>query len=166
MPVSVLIIEDGTGKADANSYIDLAFSNQYFEDRLYSSKWNELSDDDKTRALLMSANILDTYVDWRGRRTNKDQVLVFPRYGLEDEGYAVLNNEIPIKIKKAQAELALFIVLEDRVADRGDIGIKEIQVESIKLVFDKEDFLQVVPDVVINYLKPFIYMGEILLERS
>lgn len=156
MAISTLIVEDGTSKTDSNTYIDLAYANQYFEDRLDSDYWSNADDNKRNKAILMSTRILDTYAIWLGQKTEEDQALKFPRYGLEDDGYVIDFNVVPVKIQEAQAELCLFLLTSNRTADKDGVGLKELGVDKIKLVFDKDDKLEVLPESVLNLIAPFI----------
>ena len=42
-----LIKEDGSGKADANSYADVAEADAYFEGHMYASAWTAAAADDE-----------------------------------------------------------------------------------------------------------------------
>ena len=44
-----LIKEDGTGKADANSYADLTDANAYHDGHLYATAWTAATDASKSR---------------------------------------------------------------------------------------------------------------------
>lgn len=159
MAVSTLVVEDGTSKTDSNTYIALAYAEQYLEDRLDSSAWTAADTDDKNRAILMSTRVLDSYAIWLGQKTDEDQALTFPRYDLEDEGWLIDSDAIPIKIQKAQAELCLFLLESNRTADKDGTGLKSLKVDKIELEFDKMDNLEVLPESVINLIRPFITSG-------
>lgn len=99
-----LIIEDGTGKADAQAYVNLTYVNQYFTDR-QSSAWTG-SDEVKEAAILKATAFLDGNYKYRGTILKSSQALRFPRTSIKDE----LDNDItgvPEAIKKASAELAV-----------------------------------------------------------
>lgn len=101
-------VEDGTGVADANAYIDTAFADSYFADRGVTG-WTG-SDTVKKQAIVKATDYIETrWGDkFKGRPEFLDprQPLGFPRLYLYDRaGQAV--EGIPDKLKKATAEYAL-----------------------------------------------------------
>jgi hypothetical protein len=112
------------GAASANSYIDVAAADAYFDDRLDATVWNAAVMPDRTRALLMAANRLEVE-NWLGNRVTTAQRLAWPRvdvakvdpvgvgYGGGYHGYGYQftevykSDEIPQPVKDAQCELAL-----------------------------------------------------------
>lgn len=95
-----IIVEDGTGKEDANSYTSVAFADAYFADRNVA----EWTGDEATKgAALVRAT---DYIDLRfgdqflGRRQFTDQSLAFPRA-------ADAPQDLPRALQRATAEYAL-----------------------------------------------------------
>ncbi len=74
-----LIKEDGTGKADANAYADLADGNAYHDGHLYASAWTAATDDQKAVALVMATRLIDAEYQFNGTRTTAGQSLQWPR---------------------------------------------------------------------------------------
>ncbi len=140
-----LTVEDGTSKADANTYISLDDANTYFEGRLNVSPWTDASDATKQAALVQSARILDHYVAWLGYKTDQDQAMQWPRWGICYEGsryyecpdqpqtwiYALDSETIPQEIKDAQCELALVLISQDTQAVPDTAGYSQISVEGV-----------------------------------
>jgi hypothetical protein len=128
------VVEDGTGKPDANSYLDVAEADNYFTDRLNATspdgnQWSNASTEDKQGALVEATHYLDATYTWvwgnppwefnryrhLTRETlnmysplqNSDQALEWPRISAYDlETYRLLDS-VPQKVKNATAELAL-----------------------------------------------------------
>lgn len=124
------------GDSTANSYVDLAVADAYFDDRLEATTWSGSTSDNKTRALLMAARRLNNE-NWQGDRAKTDQALAWPRAGaLKPDGVGFgssdfipgagaflyprttgiywggygeqyTSTEIPQPVKDAQCELAL-----------------------------------------------------------
>src|SRR5262249_50443542 len=113
------------GGANANSYVDVAAADLYFDDQLNSSKWTAASTADKTRALLMAANRLQIE-NWLGGRVKTTQRLAWPRLDVREVdpigmgygtgygyGYGYFSteyyrsDEIPQPVKDSQCEFAL-----------------------------------------------------------
>lgn len=111
------IVEDGTGKVDATSYIDVAYADSYFTDRNVSS-WAGTTAE-KQAALIKATDYIETR--WAGRflgyREFSDvQALSFPRLLLKNkEGKQILG--IPDNLKKAVAEYAVRALTIDLMPD-------------------------------------------------
>lgn len=96
-----LVIEDGTGLVNANSYISVAEAKQYAESRGVTLG----SDDSIAANLVLSADFMETTGPYKGIVFNDMQALEFPRR--ERIGGPSLG--IPQKLKNAQAQLLLDI---------------------------------------------------------
>ena len=95
-----IVVEDGTGIATANSYIDSTYADSYFSDRGVT-EWASLTN--KDALLIQATDYIETvyYGKWLGERLTTTQALEFPR---------VIDNEdvgVPERLKKACCELAL-----------------------------------------------------------
>lgn len=100
-----LVIEDGTGKADANTYISLADARAYAESRGITLP----TDDDALSVdLINGADFLNTYeCKFAGVRSfPATQALAFPRTGIEAYGNLLDPDAIPTNLKNAQVALA------------------------------------------------------------
>ena len=74
-----LIKEDGSGKADANSYASVADGDAYHEGHLYASAWDDASDANQAAALLMATRLIDVEYRFNGQRVLTAQALQWPR---------------------------------------------------------------------------------------
>lgn len=63
---------------DANSYVTLAYANQYFSDRINSTSWTGASTDEKTQALLEATKRLEAF-RYHGDKMHVKQRLEWPR---------------------------------------------------------------------------------------
>lgn len=157
------------GAANANSYIDVASADAYFDDRLEASAWTGVGADYKTRALLQAAKRLNRE-NWQGDRAKNDQSLAWPRagvvkpdgsgagsidfipgagallyprtgYGIYWGGYGdqYSSTEIPQEIKDAQCELALAYL--NGFTDGGEEAMDSFSADgvSVKLRSSKPD---------------------------
>lgn len=108
---SILIVETGTGVANANTYIDATYANTYFT--LYgNSDWSG-DDTAKETALVQAAQSLDLLYGPRyaSATSSSTQTLLWPRAAFYDRnGNLRSSTSIPEELKKAQAELALGIL--------------------------------------------------------
>lgn len=125
---AVLVVEDGTGKTDANSYLSVAEANTYHTTFTQSANWTAASLATKQAALIAATQYLDTEYGgrWRGVKGTSTQALAWPRANVVDEdGYTADWNKVPQRLKDACAELALRVVLGDdllgTVTDPGEV---------------------------------------------
>lgn len=166
-----ITVEDGTSKTTSNSYISLADAETYFESRLHITNWTEATTDNKNRALVQAARMIDRYVRYIGWKTEDTQAMEWPRagiyydgskywsdvsYQIEWEVYSVADNYIPKEIKYAQCELALTLLAGDIQALPDTAGYSSISVAgAVSLVVDKSDRVKMVPDHVMKMISHF-----------
>ena len=146
-----LVIEDGSGLANSNSYATRAEGTTYFEGRLYVTGWTNATNADKDAALVWATDLIDDWVDWHGSRTSEDQALRWPRFSVKDpDGYVLDSDSIPTFLKDAVAEQALFLLAGDPTAEPDTKGFKRLKVDVLELEVDKldRDATTVIPDVV------------------
>lgn len=116
-----LIVENGTQVPQANTYIDIAFADQYHA--TYGNEDWAGGDTDKERALVVAAQALDLlygskYVSFPLAST---QALLWPRYPFTDTwGNTRLSSVIPVELKRAQAEIALMYMTGVNVFPEGN----------------------------------------------
>jgi len=104
----IFIVEDGTGRFDANALADVMFVDQYADD-MGDIRWGvdseELLPEDqlikKQRAIVMASRWLSASYIWTGDKLVESQAFEWPRL-LSDEAQA----RIPVEIKYAVAEAA------------------------------------------------------------
>ena len=110
-----LVVEDGSGKTDSESYIDIAFADAY-----HSARGNTGWTGDTTTkevALRKGTEFLDLRYRWDGQRVKELQALDHPRTGLVEDGYTIDSNVIHLRLKRATAEAALRYLTENLLAD-------------------------------------------------
>lgn len=102
-----LIVEDGTGLADAESYISVAEADTYHSIR-GNTTWATLLVAEKEQALRRAMDYLSqAYGDrWLGERHTLTQAQDWPRSGMRFRGRSLVTGEIPESLKNAVAELA------------------------------------------------------------
>jgi hypothetical protein len=118
-----LVVEDGTGLANAESYISVADADTYHS-KMGNSDWENLESADKEACLRRAAQFMVAVyrLKWQGRRVKQEQKLDWPRVGVvikdlaSSAGYLapasyglfqVDYNVVPDEVKNACAELAL-----------------------------------------------------------
>lgn len=100
-----LIIEDGTGVENANSYATLAELAAYCTPRGLTLP---ATDELKEKALILACDKLETY-RYKGTKTDSEQPLLWPRQNVYvDDGdeYPLGSDVIPNRLKNAQCQLA------------------------------------------------------------
>ncbi len=137
----VLVKEDGTGRADANSYADAANGDSYHDGHLYASAWTAATADRKAAALVMATRLIDSQFHFNGSRTNEGQALQWPRAGCldPDKGLVrlsallpILSNcvdydTVPAAVVQATCEMARELLIVDRTAAPAGEGIDSVQ---------------------------------------
>lgn len=166
-----LIVEDGTGRSDAESYVSVAEADTYFSNRGYTL-WATLLEAEKEQALRRSTDYIgEVYrLRWNGSRVNGTQALDWPRAFVlrDDYEYAGLNgsqfiggqfyfpsDEVPKQVKDACCYLAF-------KASQGDLS-PEIDRRTIREKVDviEVEYAEYGPQYVIyrtadNLLAPFL----------
>ena len=79
MPLT-LIKEDGTGRADANSYANVTDGDAFHAGHLYATAWTGATADNKAAALVMAARVIDAEFQFNGVKASAAQALQWPRY--------------------------------------------------------------------------------------
>lgn len=105
-----LIVEDGSARADAESFISVADADAYHASYGNSAAWDAADTATKEVNLRIASRYMEArFRDrWRGQRVNDSQALSWPRYGVEtDDGFIVRSDEVPTGVQQACAELAL-----------------------------------------------------------
>lgn len=100
------IVEDGTGVANANAYIDIAFADNYFAERGITA-WTG-DDTAKEQAIIKATDYIELRFigSFKGTKETIAQGLSWPRTGAVDPNGDSLE-EVPLRLKKATAEYAV-----------------------------------------------------------
>ena len=100
-----MIVENGTGLPNANSYVTVEFADDYFSARGVSG-WVSLTTEKKEQALICGTDFIDSIYQWYGKKATSEQALRFPRVNLVDyEGQPV--EGIPTCLKQAVCDASL-----------------------------------------------------------
>ena len=146
-----LIVEDGTGLVNAESYISVADANTYNSNRGYTS-WAALTDANKEIALRKATDYIEQVYRLRflGYRHTEDQALSFPRDEVPRRDFTYLNqfsfypnDVVPQEIKNACAELAYKSITTElspditRVTKREKVGVLEVEYDNTQVPYTK-----------------------------
>ena len=155
-----ITVEDGTGIANANSYITLVYFTDYCSDLgLTTSDSNELEDEDEEslqKAMLRSMAFIDSH-DFKGYKADDDYSLEWPRVGVEDRnGYAIDSDEIPTNLKLAQARASYEEYINSgslqKNLERGDMVTME-KIDVLQFEYDTYAPKTTVFQIIDGYLK-------------
>ncbi len=139
----VLIKEDGTGLANANTYASVVDCTAYHEAHLYASAWTAASAGDKDKALAMATRLIDSEFTFRGNRNSTTQSLQWPRADCPAPdaatGEVVESNVVPRPIVEATCEMARELLIADRTSAPAGEGVLSTSLAGATVVFDKAD---------------------------
>ena len=169
-----LIVEDGTGKSDAESYINVADADTYHTNR-GNTDWIELTTTKKEQLLRKATDYLvQVYrMRWKGVRVSATQALDFPRNFMEREdyeastinGYQMLggfyyypSDDVPVEVANSCAELALKGNSEILSPDLTRATIRE-KVDVIEVEYDKSQPQYTKYRAIDNALAPYLATG-------
>lgn len=137
-----LIIEDGTGKIDSESYIDLAYLTAYATKR-------GLDITGITEANIIKAmDYFESAYQFKGTKLVETQALAFPRY---------INNEVvyPVRVKNAVCELTIKSKSAELLADSERLTKSEA-IGDIKVEYNEYSKDEVNYNFVINLIMPWL----------
>lgn len=122
-----LIVEDGTGRTNADAYVSVAEADAYFATR--NTAWAGYTNDAREAAIRFATSWLDdTYLSlWKGFRVLESQALAWPRdnspgytlmwqrgtypkaqgYLYDLDGFPIMPNTVPRAVKRACMEAAI-----------------------------------------------------------
>lgn len=104
----MLIVEDGTGKADAESFVTVAEADARLA-ALGMTTWDEnMSEPEKEQALRRATQYMEQRwrLRWKGALYTGVQALSWPRSDVVAEGYLYPFDAIPTAVKNANIDLA------------------------------------------------------------
>lgn len=119
-----LIVEDGTGKTDAESYISVADADTYHSNHGNPATWSGASTGTKETALREATDYVDRFYGavWVGTRKTTTQRLYWPRYDAWVDDVLLDSTILPRPLKEAVAELALRHISEGSAGLMPDIS--------------------------------------------
>jgi hypothetical protein len=164
-----LIKEDGTGRADANSYADAADGDAYHDGHLYATAWTAAAADRKAAALVMATRLIDSQYQFNGTRANDAQALQWPREDCRDpdaDGWAcgtVPDDVVPKAVADATCEMARELLIVDRTAAPAGEGLKYQNTGTTQVGYDKSDTRPIISQVAQAMLAKF---GSLLKAKS
>lgn len=133
-----LVVEDGTGLSNAESYISVSDTTAYHAAR-GNTAWAAIATDTLREQYLRQATdyMVAKYTSrWQGYKVYPEsQALDWPRYGLVVDYVEIAYNIVPYAVKKACAELALRAASSELAPDLSQAAVSE-QVGSIAVTYN------------------------------
>jgi hypothetical protein len=149
-----LVVEDGTGKADAEALISVAGSDEYFTSKRGPSSTYSASGDwlhagttepIKEACLRWGMRLIAKLWRFDGERSSETQALPIPREGMEVDDVEVESDVVPADLAYANAEMARALLLDATRTDDTEKGLSSLKVDVIQLVFDRFDRKRILP---------------------
>lgn len=129
--MATIVVEDGTGKTDSNSYINEAGLTTYATDRGITLT---AADDAAKAALLIRAMDYIEQQPFKGTKNTEAQALQWPRSGVYIDSYYVDSDEIPQLLIDALCEVAIandggtdVLANEERATKREKVDVIEVE---------------------------------------
>lgn len=129
------------GGASSNSFAELSDWTSYMEGRLNSDAFDDADEDTQNRALAEATRELSAQA-WKGKRTDEDQALAWPRQWVADPdhpwGDYYDQDVIPARIQRATYELAFEFLkagTTDIAAMPDDLLVKQSTVDVLTTVY-------------------------------
>lgn len=153
-------VEDGTVVAGANSYVTVAYADDYFEiDPNFKDTWASLPISEQEYYLAWSTRILDQKVRWNGQRTSDTSALRWPRTGVSDaDGVTIGTNTMPRQLKEATCEFAKWLYSNDPTTGRDEDNLKRIMVDVVEIEYQDGTTQSAYASIVNQILKPLGFM--------
>lgn len=104
-----LVVEEGKGSSESNTYVSAAYADTYAKNRNYDT-WLSQSDYVKKASIIKAMDYIDNLFEWKGTKKFKNQALSFPRVNIIDTDGFDRSGEIPENLKKAVCEAAFYVV--------------------------------------------------------
>lgn len=155
-----IVTEDGTGRADAETFISVADASAYHADR-GNAAWAALASDAlREQALRRATDYMEQVygLKWKGGRTTDTQALSWPRYDVCANGFDVDSDVVPVALQRACAEMALKAAAGELAPDVGRLAKRE-KVDVIEFEYESGALPYVRYRAVDNLLAPYLEGG-------
>lgn len=132
-----LVVEDGTGKSNAESYVSVAEADARHL-AFGNTGWTGADAAKEAALRRATAYMMASYrTRWLGTRVRHDQALDWPRYiDGQVDGWWIDSNVVPAEIRNACADLALRALAEDLAPDL-ERGVVREKVGPLEVEYDR-----------------------------
>ena len=133
-----MVVEDGTGIQNANSYVTIEYADSYFQAR-NSSGWSSLTTAIKESALIQVTDFIDNIFQWYGKKEFENQSLRFPRKNLTDYEGAEIKG-VPDCLKQAVCDAAI-ITLKSELFQSSEVNgdVVSENITSLSFTYSKTE---------------------------
>lgn len=156
---TLLIVEDGTGIAGANTYATVAEARAYATARALTLP---VSDTAVENALILACDKLESY-RYKGKKTDEDNRLEWPRKDVfVGSAITALDDDfIPDRLKLAQCQLAYDSTLTDLQPTGSGREVVREKVDVLEVEYAKEGSGSITPQFnkAESYLAPLLQSG-------
>lgn len=166
-----LIVEDGTGLSNAESYISVSDATAYHAAR-GNSAWESIASDTiREQYLRKATQYLDSMYSarWRGSAINSTMSLDWPRAWVERDDYNGFvsggqyysyydSDSVPQGIKDACCEAALAVISADLLAEQGQSVVRE-KVDVLEVQYSEFSSQRRRFPFIDSILRPFLVSG-------
>lgn len=129
----MLIIEDGTGVANANSFVTDAEYTAYATSRGLTVGADAVI---REKELILASDFLESLrASYQGFKTDQTNSLQWPRRGVFIDGFPVLDDSIPQELKNAQIEAAAFANANDLISNKASQNVESEKVDVIEISY-------------------------------
>lgn len=128
-----LIIEDGTGVTNSNTYVTDVEYTDYATSRGLTVGLDATA---REQELIMANDFLESFrADYQGVKTSGANSLQFPRNGVYIDGVLNASTNIPIELKRAQMEAAAFESSSQLTTNTPDQNVQSETVDVISISY-------------------------------
>lgn len=108
-----LIVEDGSGRADAESFVSVAGADDYLSKRNRDGTWTTYTTGQKEGYLRAASEYLDAVCRWKGLPLTTTQALGWPRiFAFNRDRIALAQDIVPPLVIAATCEIAALGAIE------------------------------------------------------
>lgn len=153
-----LIVEDGTGLSNAESYVSVADADLYVGDTFFSGDWSTSTTQVKEKLLKNATRLIDSFFDFNGEKAVATSSLRWPRTGVYDkDGIEVSSTAVPRGIVYATVEMAIALQANNFVGENESRGVSSIKVDAIEIQFERSEKTLKIPSSVTHYIRGLGY---------
>ena len=155
-----IVVEDGTGISNANSYVSVAEADDILVTNIHNTNWFTLTSPDKEKLLVWATRLLNSKAVWYGKKTYTTSALPWPRTSVKTKDNDLIGyNVIPHQLKEATAEMARYLVEVDRTKEQERDGVTRLSVDVIDIRFDQNYRLPSLPTLIWEILSELGYFS-------
>lgn len=155
-----LVVEDGSAKSDAESYVSVNEADAYFA-KYGNTTWAGAQNAAKEIALRKATDyMVSTFRgSWAGMRTVAQQALDWPRAYVVVDEFDIANNVVPREVKAACCELAIVALTSALMPTTAGRTKKRVKVGPLEVEYDGDGSGLTAYVAAVQRLEPFLTAG-------